>query len=118
MLVMLFLTSLAVSLKLLLLLMLGVALYGQWRQLCSLPSSLIQQTDADWVLTGQTGRKVSARLLDKAYVTRWLIILYFRMPNDKPRSVMVFAPMLDKNSFRRLSVYLRMTNLRQFMTDE
>jgi hypothetical protein len=117
MLVMLFLTSLAFSLKLMLLLILCIALFRQWQQLQYLPCNLIQQTDADWVLTEQNGRTVNARLMDKGYVSRWLIVMYFKMSNGKQRSVVILPFMLDKNSYRRLSAYLRMTNLQQ-LTDE
>jgi len=116
-LVLLLLTTLAASLKIVLLLILFAMLYWQWQKLRLLPRRLIQQDGLGWLLEDQDGRPTVATLLDEGYVSRWLIILHFKMVDAQRRSIVILPYMLDKNSFRQLCVYLRMTNL-SLPTDE
>lgn len=116
-LILLFMTSLAFSLKLIVLLLIGISGYRQWQQLRSLPGRLIRQDEENWVFVGMDGRTLPVSLQNKSYISRWLIILHFRMPDNKQRSVVILPTMLDADSYRRLSVYLRMTNLKR-LTNE
>ena len=112
-----FYTSLPLPLKVTLLLVLLMTLFWQWQKLMRLPRVLIKQGDQDWVLEDQQGNSMVAILNDHAYVSRWLIILHFKSEDNKNISVVILPFMLDRNSFRQLNVYLRMTNL-HMLTDE
>ena len=116
-LLLIFYTSLPLSLKVTLLLVLLAMLFWQWQKLMRLPRVLIKQSDMDWVLEDQQGNSMAAILNDHAYVSSWLIILHFNLSDSKNISLVILPYMLDRNSFRQLSVYLRMTNLKM-LTDE
>ena len=116
-LLLIFYTSLPLSLKVTLLLVLLAMLFWQLQKLLRLPCVLIKQSELDWVLEDQQGNRMAAMLNEYAYVSRWLIILHFKLEDNKNISVVILPFMLDRNNFRQLNVYLRMTNL-QMLTDE
>ena len=112
-----FFTALPIVLKITLTLIFLLTLYWQWQKLVLLPRLLIRQDETDWVLEDQKGNITTVSLSPDAYVAAWLIILSFKLPDGKRRPVIILPYMLDKNSFRQLSAYLRMTNL-STLTDE
>ena len=112
-----FATALAAGIKTLLLALLLLSLFGQWRGLARLPCLLIQEQGLDWVLEDQRQQRTTARLCPECYVARYLIVLQFERATGKRLYVVILPHMLERTSFRQLCVYLRITHQGRF-TDE
>ena len=55
------------------------------------------------------GSEVEARLVDKAFVQPWLLIMYFRSTRQRRTySLVLFPDMLDRDPFRRLRAAVMM----------
>jgi len=71
---------------------------GQWSVLC--PNLPRQKSQSDWVLV---------KLLGNSFLSTWLLVLNFK-GEGKRFSVLLPADSLDKDTFRRLRVRLRVTS--------
>jgi len=62
------------------------------------------EADGNCVLQLASGRQLTTRLARHAFVTPWMVILYFR---DRPRHLVLLPDMLTPEAFRQLRVRLR-----------
>jgi hypothetical protein len=65
------------------------------------------QEGTHWTLLSRDGSKLPAILLPDSTVTNFLVILSFRLENNKRHSVLVFSDSIDKLSFKRLKKCLK-----------
>ena len=80
-------------------------------------SRLVWQSGGAWKIFGVGDQAESAELLPGVFVTRWLVVLNFRIgPDARKRSVLLCRDSLDETSFRRLRVRLRLEGSRNALT--
>lgn len=74
--------------------------------------AMVWDADGDWTVTFCSGDQRAARLLPGSYVHPRLMVLNFVLESRGRRSVVLLPDSLDRNTFRRLLVRLRLERLR------
>jgi len=79
-----------------------------WLKGGSVPIAIRQIDNNRWAIDYGDGALMSPLTLKQAYVSQWLLIMYFE-PNIHRRTVSLVMPVdaIQQEEFRRLSVYLR-----------
>lgn len=74
--------------------------------------ALVWDTDGEWTVTSCAGQQWAARLLPGSYIHPRLMVLNFALESRGHRSVVLLSDSLDRNTFRRLLVRLRLERLK------
>jgi hypothetical protein len=78
--------------------------------------SLVWHADGEWTLLSEQGEELKARLLPATYVHPKLVLLNFAVAGRGYRAVVLMEDSLDRATFRRLLVRLRMDGGRNDLT--
>lgn len=63
--------------------------------------------EPNWILLDRAGTKLVATLLKDSTSSSILVVLNFKLQNDKRQSVLIFSDSVDKLSFSKLRRYLK-----------
>ncbi len=74
--------------------------------------ALLWDAEGDWTVTSCRGQQWAARLMPGSYVHPRLMVLNFALEGSGHRSVVLLSDSLDRNTFRRLLVRLRLERLK------
>lgn len=74
--------------------------------------ALLWDAEGDWTVTSCRGQQWAAKLLPGSYVHPRLMVLNFALESRGHRSVLLLPDSLDRNTFRRLLVRLRLERLK------
>ncbi len=74
--------------------------------------ALVWDAEGDWTVTSCGGQQWAARLMPGSYVHQRLMVLNFALESSGHRAVVLLPDSLDRNTFRRLLVRLRLERLK------
>jgi hypothetical protein len=74
-------------------------------------TELTWESNGEWLVVMRNGTRLSAQLLQSAYLHARLVILNFAL-NGRNRSVILLPDTLDPDTFRRLRVRLQLHHIK------
>ena len=92
---------------------LAINLYNSWRRFVwrthpQSIQSLCWQEANELTVTLQSGEELQAKLVQRALILPWLVILHFKVAGHPGHSLLLTPDMLPDDIFRHLRVRLRM----------